>query len=188
MVLKLYNTLARRKQTFKPIKEGEVGMYVCGPTVNGVPHLGHARQQVIFDILRKYLRFLGFKVKHVSNITDIDDKIINKAKELGEDLTEFTQKNLKSHLEDYQKIGVEKPDVQPRATEYIKEMIELVKKLEAKKYTYVIEGDGVYFDISKFKKYGKLSHQNIEDLKSGARVSANNEKRNKEVRISPPTD
>jgi cysteinyl-tRNA synthetase len=180
MTLKLFNTLTRKKQAFKPIREGEVGMYVCGPTVNGVPHLGHARQQVIFDILRKYLRFSGYKVKFVSNITDIDDKIINKAKELGEDLVEFTQKNLKTHLEDYQKIGVEKPDVQTKATEYIKEMIELVKKLEAKKYIYVIPSDGVYFDISKFKKYGKLSHQNIEYLKSGARVNTNDEKKNKE--------
>jgi cysteinyl-tRNA synthetase len=180
MVLKLYNTLTRKKEIFKPIKKNEVRMYVCGPTVNDVPHLGHARQQITFDILRKYLKFIGYKVKFVSNVTDIDDKIINKANELGEDIKELTERNLKSHLRDYEKIGIDKPDIQPRATEYIKEMIELVKKLENKGYTYVIKGDGVYYDVSKFKDYGKLSHQNLEDLKSGARKKANEEKRNKE--------
>jgi len=180
MVLKLYNTLTRKKEAFKPVKKGEVRMYVCGPTVNDVPHLGHARQQVTFDILRRYLKFSGFKVKFVSNITDIEDKIINKAKELNEDIKTLTERNYKAHMEDYRAIGVEKPDVQPKATEYVKEMIELVKKLEEKGYTYVIDGDGVYYDISKFKDYGKLSHQNVEDLKSGARVKAKEEKKNKE--------
>jgi len=118
-MLKIYNTLTRKKEAFKPIKKDEVRMYVCGPTVNDVPHLGHARQQVTFDILRKYLKYLGYKVKFVSNITDIEDKIINKARELGEDIKTLTTRNLKAHLEDYKKIGVEKPDVQPKATEYV---------------------------------------------------------------------
>ena len=170
MVLKLYNTLTRKKQTFKPIIKGKVNMYVCGPTVNDVPHLGHARQQISFDILRRYLKFSGYKVKFVSNVTDIEDKIINKAKETGEKIESSTKRNLKEHLEDYKAIGVEKPDFQPYATKYIKEMIKLIRKLEEKGYTYVVEGDGVYFDISKFKGYGKLSHQNIEDLKPGKRV------------------
>ncbi len=143
-------------------------MYVCGPTVNDVPHLGHARQQISFDVLRKYLKFLGYKVKFVSNITDIDDKIIKKSNELGIDIKKLTKENLKIHLEDYKKIGVDVPDVQPKATEYVKEMIELVKKLESKRYTYIIENEGVYFDISKFKNYGKLSNQKIESLKIGA--------------------
>ena len=180
MALKLYNTLGRKEEEFTPIHGKNVGMYVCGPTVNDVPHLGHARQQITFDILRKYLKYLGYKVKYVSNVTDIDDKIINKARELGEDIKEFTEKNLKAHLGDYSKIGVDKPDFQPRATEYIKEMINLVKRLEEKKYAYVIPGDGVYFDISKFKEYGKLSGQNIEDLKSNSRKKTSDEKRNKE--------
>jgi len=180
MALKLYNTLTRKKEDFKPISTKEVKMYVCGPTVNGVPHLGHARQQVTFDVLRKYLRYLGYKVKFVSNITDVDDKIINKAKELGEEIKPFTEKNLKSHLEDYQQIGAERPDVQPRASEYIKEMVDFVKRLEDKGYAYVIPEDGVYYDISKFKDYGKLSHQNVEDLKSGARIKVKDAKRNKE--------
>ena len=180
MTLKLYNTLGKKKQIFKPVKSGEVRMYVCGPTVNDVPHLGHARQQITFDILRKYLKFSGHKVKFVSNVTDIDDKIINKANELNEDIEVLTKRNLKSHLEDYSKIGVDKPDVQPYATQYIKEMIELVKKLEQKRYTYVIEEDGVYYDISKFKDYGKLSGQNIENLKSESRKKLSEGKRNKE--------
>jgi len=180
MTLKLFNTLGRKEQKFIPIKDKEVRMYVCGPTVNDVPHLGHARQQITFDVLRKYLKYLGYKVKFVSNVTDVDDKIINKANELGIDIKELTEKNLKAHLEDYSKIGVDKPDFQPRATEYIKEMIDLVKRLKEKGYAYVIEGDGVYFDISKFSEYGKLSGQNLEDLKSNTRKKITEEKKNKE--------
>jgi len=180
MTLKLYNTLTRKKENFKPIKKNSVRMYVCGPTVNDVPHLGHARQQITFDILRKYLKFSGFEVKFVSNITDIEDKIINKANELHEDIKKLTERNLKSHLEDYGKIGVDKPDVQPKATEYVPEMIDLIKRLEQKGYTYVIKNDGVYYDVSKFKNYGKLSHQKTEDLISLKKVNAKEDKKNKE--------
>jgi cysteinyl-tRNA synthetase len=180
MALKLYNTLTRKKETFKPIKAGEVGMYVCGPTVNGVPHLGHARQQITFDLLRRVLIYLGYKVKFVSNITDVDDKIINKANELGRDIKEFTEENLKHHLEDYSELNVLKPDIQPKATQYIKQMIEVIKLLEKNGYAYLIKDDGMYYDISKFKNYGKLSHQNIEDLKAGARIEKNSLKRNNE--------
>jgi cysteinyl-tRNA synthetase len=180
MVLKLYNTLTRKKENFKPIKKNSVRMYVCGPTVNDVPHLGHARQQITFDILRKYLKFSGYEVKFVSNVTDIDDKIIKKSNELREDIKKLTERNFKAHLEDYGKIGVDKPDVQPRATEYVPEMINLIKRLEQKGYTYVIKNDGVYFDISKFKNYGKLSHQKIEDLISGKRVNVKEEKKQQE--------
>lgn len=179
-MLKLYNTLTRKEEAFVPLKKNSVGMYVCGPTVNDVPHLGHARQQICFDVLRKYLKFLGFNVKFVSNITDVDDKIINKAREKGEDIKKLTERNMKAHLEDYRAIGIDKPDVQPRATEYIEEMIKLIKRLEQKGYTYVIEDDGVYFDISKFKNYGKLSHQKTEDLMAGKRIAVKDEKRNKE--------
>ncbi|MDO8647290.1 MAG: cysteine--tRNA ligase [Candidatus Diapherotrites archaeon] len=181
MSLKLYNTLSRKKESFKPEQAGIVRMYVCGPTVNDVPHLGHARQQVVFDILRKFLKFSGYDVKFVSNITDIEDKIINKAKELNEDIKSLTERNLKEHLEDYGRLNVQKPDVQPKATEYIKEMIELVGLLEKKGFTYVIPNDGVYYEISKFKNYGKLSHQNVEDLKKGvSRVESNAGKKNPE--------
>jgi cysteinyl-tRNA synthetase len=180
MVLKLYNTLTRKKEIFKPVKKELVRVYVCGPTVNDVPHLGHARSQISFDILRRYLKFSGYNVKFVSNVTDIEDKIINKANELGIPIKELTEKNYKEHMEDYSSLGIEKPDSQPRATEYVKEMIELIQKLEKKGYTYIIPEDGVYFDISKFKGYGKLSHQKVENLKTGARVKIKDEKRNKE--------
>ncbi len=180
MELELYNTQTRTKELFKPINPNEVKIYSCGPTVNDVPHLGHARQQITFDILRKYLKFIGYKVKFVSNITDIEDKIINKAKELNEDIVAFTNRNLQSHLEDYKRLGVEKPDIQPKATEYISQMIELIQILEDKGYAYTIPNDGVYYDISKFDEYGKLSHQNVKDLVSGARVESKDAKNNKE--------
>lgn len=188
MSLKLYNTLTRKKEIFKPVKDNLVRIYVCGPTVNDVPHLGHARQQISFDLLRRYLKFLGYKVKFVSNITDIEDKIINKAKELGISIKELTEKNYKAHMEDYKKIGVEKPDVQPFATKYVDKMIDLISKLEKKGYAYVVEGDGVYFDISKFKSYGKLSRQKIEDLKTGKRIG--NKKKNDFVlwKFSKPSE
>ncbi len=180
MTFKIYNTLSKKLENFKPIEKEKVKIYVCGPTVNDVPHLGHARQQITFDILRKYLEFCGNDVTFVSNITDLDDKIINKAKELKTDIKNLTEKNLKAHTEDYEKIGVRKPDIQPKATEYIKEMIDLVKKLEEEKYAYLINNDGIYFDISKFKDYGKLSGQKIKDLKAGARIKIKDKKRNKE--------
>jgi len=179
-MLRLYNNLTRKKEEFKPIHEGNVRMYVCGPTVNDVPHLGHAREQISFDVLRRYLKFLGYQVKFVSNITDIEDKIINKANELNISIDELTRKNEKAHAEDYSALGIQKPDVQPKATDYVENMIELVKILEKKGYTYIIDGDGVYYDISKFKSYGKLSHQNIKNLKAGSRVIAKNQKKNKE--------
>ena len=180
MSLELYNTLTRKKEEFRPVQKNKVKMYVCGPTVNGIPHLGHARQQISFDILRRYLLFLDYKVIFVSNITDIEDKIIKAANESGEDIKALSLKNMKAHMEDYSKLNILKPDVQPKATEYVKEMVDLVKKLEEKDYAYVIPGDGVYYDISKFKDYGKLSHQKIKNLKAGARVKTKSEKKNKE--------
>ena len=166
MTLKIYNTLTKKKEEFKPIKKGEVGIYLCGPTVNGVPHLGHARARIVFDVLRKYFIFLGYKVKFVSNITDIDDKIINKAKELKLTTDEVVRMNEKEHIEDYSALGVLAPDFMPHATEYIKEMIELIKLLEKKSYTYEIPEDGIYYDVSKFENYGKLSGINLEELQS----------------------
>ena len=169
MVLRLYNTLTRKKEIFKPINKNEVKVYVCGPTVNDVPHLGHARSQISFDILRRYLKFLEYNVKFASNITDIEDKIINKANELKISVKELTEKNIKEHLEDYKKLGISRPDVQPKATEYIPQMIELIKLLEKKGYAYKKE-DGIYFKISNFKNYGELSHQNIKNLELGKRI------------------
>lgn len=178
MVLKIYNTLTRKKEEFKPIKKGEVGMYVCGPTVNDIPHAGHAKSQVSFDIFRRFLEFSGYKVNYISNVTDIEDKIINKANELKISIKDLTEKNTKAHIEDYGQLNVKEPTKRTFATKFIKEMIELVSTLEKKGYTYTIEDDGVYFDISKFKEYGKLSHQNIKDLKSGVRKDVNTNKKN----------
>jgi cysteinyl-tRNA synthetase len=178
MTLNIYNTLTRKKDIFKTIDKNKARIYVCGPTVNDLPHVGHARQQISFDVLRKYLKFLGYKVIFVSNVTDIEDKIINKANELGIPIEELTEKNYKAHMEDYEAIGVEKPNIQPRATQYVNEMIDLIKRLENKKCTYILEGDGVYYDVSKFKGYGKLSHQNVEDLRMGTRIKVKDEKKN----------
>jgi len=178
--MKLFNTLTRNKEEFKSIKPGIVNMYVCGPTVNDVPHLGHARQQITYDILRSYLEFKGFEVVLVSNITDVDDKIINKARELGVSIKELTEKNVRAHMKDYESIGVRPPTFQPRATEHISDMIDLITQLEEKGFTYVIKEDGIYYDVSKFIEYGKLSGQNIASLKSGARVKSNTNKKNSE--------
>lgn len=165
MSLEIYNTLSRKREEFKPINGKNVNMYVCGPTVNDVPHLGHARMQVIFDVLRKYLIFSGYNVKFVSNITDIEDKIIKKANDLGISIKELTEKNTEEHMSDYRALGVMVPDVQPKATEYVPEMIDLIERLEKKGYIYTIPQDGVYFDVSKFEGYGKLSHFNLDELK-----------------------
>lgn len=179
MSLEIYNTLTKKKEKFTPIKKDQVHMYVCGPTVNDVPHLGHARVQIVFDSFRKYLISLGYKVKFVSNITDIEDKIINKANELGISINELTNKNIKEHDEDYSALGVLKPDVQPRATEYVKEMVDLVKRLEKAGYTYIVERDGVYFDISKFKGYGKLSGIDLTHLKKSRALKDESKGQNK---------
>jgi len=165
-MLKIYNTLSNSLEEFKSRVEGKVNMYVCGPTVNDVPHLGHARMQVNFDIVRKYLKFIGYDVRFVSNVTDIEDKIIKKANDLGISIKELTESNLKEHLDDYAAIGVDKPDIQPRATEYVKEMIELVKLLDDKGFAYVVPEDGVYYDVSKFADYGKLSGIDLTQLRS----------------------
>ncbi len=177
-VFRIYNTLSRDVEIFRPVEAGKAKIYVCGPTVNDVPHLGHARQQVTYDVLRKFLEFNGYEVTFVCNVTDVDDKIIKNARESGVDIAEFTERNLEAHLEDYRRIGVRKPDIQPRATGYINEMVALVKALEERGYAYVIPSDGVYYDVSKFEWYGKLSGQNIDELRAGARIDVKDKKRN----------
>lgn len=177
-MLKLYNTLSRKKEEFVPTKKGKVSMYVCGPTLNGVPHLGHAMSQISFDVVRRYFVFSGYDVKFVSNITDIDDKIIAGANDEGIGIEEFSERNEKAHGLEYSKLNIEAPDVQPKATEYVPEMIKLIGKLEEKGYAYLIEDDGVYFDISKFEGYGKLSGQRLENLQSGKRVKVVSGKKN----------
>ncbi len=177
-MLKIYNSKTREKEIFEPIEEGKVSMYVCGPTVYDRAHLGHGRSAVAFDVIRKYFEYKGYKVKFVSNYTDIDDKMINRAKDERISVKELAEKIIPEYQADYGALCVKTPDVQPKATEYIDEMIDLIKKLEDGNYIYVIEGDGVYFNVEAFKNYGQLSGQSLEDLKMGARVDVNEGKKN----------
>lgn len=176
MPLKIYNTLTRKKEEFIPLKKGEVGMYVCGPTVYNYIHIGNARPFIIFEVVRRFLKFKGYRVKYIQNITDIDDKMINKAKELNITVSELAEKFIQEYFIDVDSLNIERANVHPRATEHIMEIIELVKGLEKKGYAYEIDGD-VFFDVSKFKGYGKLSGQNIEELKAGARVEVDERKK-----------
>jgi len=167
MGLKLYNTLTRKKEVFKPIKKGEVGMYVCGPTIYNYVHIGNLRAYVFSDILRRYLEFSGYKIKEVMNLTDVEDKTIKGSQKAGESLKKFTEKYEKAFLEDIQLMNVEKPEIMPRATEHIKEMVKIIKKLLDDGIAYKTK-DGIYFSIRKFKKYGGLSKIEINELKEGA--------------------
>ncbi|MFH1787332.1 MAG: cysteine--tRNA ligase [archaeon] len=179
MPLKLYNTLTRKKEVFKPIKEGKVGMYVCGPTIYNFVHIGNLRAYVFVDILRRFLKFSEYKVKEVMNLTDVDDKTIKNSQKEKKSLNEFTSKYERSFLGDIQSMNLEKPEVMPKATEHIKEMVALVKKLLEKGIAYKTE-DGIYFSISKFKNYGKLSKINKENLKAGASKRVSKDEYDKE--------
>ncbi|MGB9748571.1 MAG: cysteine--tRNA ligase [Candidatus Woesearchaeota archaeon] len=170
-MIKFYNTLTRKLEVFRPLKDKEVGFYSCGPTVYNFAHIGNFRSFVFYDLLKRYLKYRGFKVKHVMNITDVDDKTIRNSKKEGVSLKEFTERYTRYFLEDLKTMNIELPDIMPKATEHIKEMVELVKKLIEKGYAYKAEDNSVYFNISKFKDYGKLSHLDIKSLKAGARVN-----------------
>ncbi|RLD97720.1 MAG: cysteine--tRNA ligase, partial [Aquificota bacterium] len=144
MSLKVYNTLGRKKVEFSPLKEGKVGMYVCGVTVYDYCHIGHARSALVFDMIYRYLKARGFDTTYVRNFTDVDDKIINRANREGVDFREISEKFIEAFYEDMDALKVERPDVEPKATEHIKEMIEVVQGLVAKGHAYVVDGD-VYF-------------------------------------------
>ncbi len=167
MSLKLYNTLGRKKEVFKPIKKAQVGMYVCGPTIYNYVHIGNLRAYIFGDILRRYLKFSGYKVKEVMNLTDVEDKTIRDSQKAGKKLKDFTKVYEKAFLEDISALNIETPEVIPKATEHIKEMVAIIKKLLDKKIAYKAD-DGIYFSINKFKDYGKLSGINLEELKEGA--------------------
>ena len=164
-MLKFYNTLTRKKEVFKPIKDKEVKMYTCGPTVYDFAHIGNFRAYIFEDLLRRYLKYKGYKVKQVMNITDVDDKTIKGSKKENISLKEFTRKYEKAFFEDIKKLNIEKVEVYPRATEHIKEMQNIINILLKKNVAYKSK-DGIYFSISKFKDYGKLA--NIKNLKIGA--------------------
>ncbi|MBP5417244.1 MAG: cysteine--tRNA ligase [Clostridiales bacterium] len=165
--MKIFNTLTRTKEEFVPMEEGKVKMYACGPTVYNYFHLGNARPFVTFDTLRRYLEYRGYDVTFCQNFTDIDDKMINKANEEGTTVKEIADRYIAEYYKDADALGILRPTYQPRATETMDEIISLITDLMDKGYAYVIEGDGVYYDVPKFKEYGKLSHYNLEDLQAG---------------------
>ena len=176
--MKIYNTLTRKKEDFKPIQAGKVLIYVCGPTVYNYIHIGNSRPMIVYDTLRRYLLYIGYDVKFVSNFTDIDDKIINRAKDKNVPFTDITKKYIDAYLEDSYGLNLfESHTIHPKATECIDEMIEFVKVLEEKGIAYNVDGN-VYFDITKAKDYGKLSKKNIDDLRAGARIDISDEKKN----------
>lgn len=165
--MKLYNTLTRKKEEFIPITPGEVKMYVCGPTVYNFFHIGNGRTFIVFDTIRRYLEYRGYKVKFVQNFTDIDDKMINKANEEGTTVKDIGDKYISEYYTDADALNIERATVNPRATEFIDDIIDFVSKLIEKGYAYEVDGD-VYFNTKKFEEYGKLSGQSLEDLQIGA--------------------
>jgi len=175
--MKVFNTMSGKKEDFVPLRSKNVGMYVCGPTVYDFGHLGHGRSAVSFDVIRRFLIYSGYKVRFVMNFTDIDDKMINRAAMMKISVAELAERLIPEYKRDYQALGIMPPDVEPRATDHISEMISIIAGLEQKGFTYVLK-DGVYYDVRKFAEYGKLSKQKIDELKSGARVVLNEDKRN----------
>lgn len=177
MALVIYNSLTNKMEEFKPINGNKVNMYVCGPTVYGYIHIGNARPVIFYDMLRRYLAFSGYDVTYASNITDVDDKIINKA--ISDNTTEKVVAKMfeDAYWDSVERVGSSKPDLIPHATDYIHEMIELIEDLIQKGYAYVSDGD-VFFRVSKIKDYGCLSNQQIEELNSGARISVDDKKEN----------
>ena len=177
MSLKVYNTLGRRKVEFTPLKDEKVGMYVCGVTVYDYCHIGHARSALVFDMIYRYLKARGYDTTYVRNFTDIDDKIINRANQEGVDFREVSERFIQAFYEDMDALKVARPDVEPKATEHIKEMIEVVQGLVDKGHAYVVDGD-VYFDVLSFPEYGKLSGRDLEEMKAGARIEVDEKKKN----------
>ena len=169
-MLQLFNTKTRQKERFEPLVEGKVGLYVCGITVYDLSHMGHARTYLSFDVLVRYLRHLDYDVKYVRNITDVDDKIIARANENGETTEALTERTIAMMHEDFAALNLVEPDIEPRVTGHMAEIIDVIEKLVARGYAYQAGSGDVLFDVSKFDEYGKLSRQNLEQLQSGARV------------------
>ena len=176
-MLKIYNTLAREKQAFRPIHPEKIGIYVCGMTVYDYCHLGHARVMVVFDMVAKWLRASGHKVNYVRNVTDIDDKIIRRAIENGESISDLTSRFIEAMHEDAEKLGVDAPDHEPRATQYVGQMISMIGTLVDKKLAYAPGNGDVYYSVRDFAGYGKLSGKSLEDLRAGERVEVDPFKR-----------
>lgn len=174
--MKIFNTLTKQKDNFVPIKPNEIKMYVCGQTVYDYCHLGHARKAVVFDMIRRWFLASNYKVTFVENITDIDDKIITRANENGETIYQLTERFIDYMHEDFDRLGVMRPDVQPKATEYIPQMVNLIQGLIAKEFAYTAENGDVYYRVRKFDGYGKLSGKSLNDLRAGERVDIDSNK------------
>ncbi|MEH6906058.1 cysteine--tRNA ligase [Neobacillus drentensis] len=175
MAIQLYNTLTRKKETFVPLEEGKVKMYVCGPTVYNYIHIGNARPAIVFDTVRRYMEYRGYKVHYVSNFTDVDDKLIRAANQLGESVPAIADRFINAYYEDVTALGCQKADVHPRVMENMDIIIDFISQLVEKGYAYESAGD-VYFRTRKFDDYGKLSHQSIDDLQIGARIEVGDRK------------
>lgn len=176
-IVKITNTLSKRKEEFVPRKEGEFNIYACGPTVYNYIHIGNARPLIVFDTLRRYLEYRGNKVNYVQNFTDVDDKMIRGANEEGITIGELADRYIRAYFQDADALNVRRATVHPRATEHMGDIIALIEKLEKNGHAYEVNGD-VYFDTSSFPGYGVLSGQNLEDLELGARIDVNDQKRN----------
>lgn len=177
MTLNIYNTLGKKKEIFEPLENGRVHMYVCGPTVYDACHIGHARSVVVFDVIVRYLKAIGFDVTYIRNFTDVDDKIIKRANELGIDSKAIAEKYIKEFYEDMDALNVERADEEPKVTEHIDDIINIVERLLEKGIAYRINGD-VYYSVEKFKDYGKLSGRKLKDMMAGARVDVDERKQN----------
>ena len=176
MSLALYNDLTRKKEPFVPVHEGKVSFYSCGPTVYDYFHIGNARPFIVFDVLRRYLEYSGYEVTFVQNFTDIDDKMINRANRDGITVAQLAEKTIADYYEDADALGIKRATYNPRATEYIGKIITLIQRIIDNGHAYEINGT-VYFDVKSFPTYGKLTHQNLDDLQSGARIEVDTEKR-----------
>ncbi len=175
-MLKIHNSFSKQKELFKPIEPGKVRMYVCGMTVYDLCHLGHARVMVIFDMVARYLRYAGYQVTYVRNITDIDDRIIKRANEKGETITQLTERFITAMHEDERALGVLPPDQEPRATTSMPDILSMIQILLDKGYAYAASNGDVYYDVSKFVPYGKLSGKKIDELRAGERVAVDEHK------------
>ena len=175
-MLKIYNTLTNQKEEFQPIDTNNIGIYVCGMTVYDFCHMGHARVLVMFDVITRHLRRNFLSVKYVRNITDIDDKIIARAAENNEDIYSLTNRFIDAMHEDEKALGVLSPDIEPRATESIDKMIEMIESLSKQGLAYQGKNGDVFYSVRKFKDYGKLSGKNLDDLVAGARVDVESDK------------
>jgi cysteinyl-tRNA synthetase len=176
LTIKIYDTLTRKKRDFEPLEEGKVGMYVCGITVQDRPHVGHIRSVVVNDTIRRYLEHRGYEVTFVWNFTDVDDKILERAREEGIEYSEVAQRNIDAYYRVADALAVKRPTVTPRATEHIQEILDLIRRLEEREFAYPAGGD-VYYDVRRKKDYGKLSRRAVDEMRSGARIEVGEEKR-----------